>query len=80
MRWKIFYSFNKGNDDNHGNTDNTNNINKFGLASMKCPPQRNDFIAFENILTNIIKNFDIIKFNNNFQMKNTFEKRSKNDT
>lgn len=75
IRWKIFYFFKKDKDngDNHNNTDNPNNINKFGFALMKCRPLRNDFIDFENVLTNIMKNLEIIKFNNNFkkEKKNT---------
>ena len=63
MRWKAHFFLKDINDND--------TVNNFNLKSKKCPPICKDMQAFENGLTDMVKNIKFTNHRDNFQKKIT---------
>lgn len=68
MRWKAHF-FDTTKNDSDNNNDNKQIPETYGLKTLNCPPQINDFVPFEADMFEIVKSLKFRKTKNQFQAK-----------
>ena len=77
MRWKAYFYEANNNEEDNAESEVPNN---YGLKTLKCPPQNNNLIPFENELFEMVRSLKFRKTSDEFQRRLQRDIKTINET